>query len=214
VRRCIVTGSVRPKAELVRFVVGPAGEIVPDAEECLPGRGLWVLADGATLAHAISRNAFARAARRPVRVDADLLAHVVGLLRRRCLDLVGLARRAGQAVAGFEKVHAALGRENVALLLAASDGAEDGRAKLRAVAADVPVIALFDAAALGAALGRDRSVHAAILEGGLARRLVVECARLASLAAAPDTELPSHHLYAIGPAAADRALNDGRAGQR
>src|SRR5437870_12059149 len=46
-RRCVVTRAVLPKAALVRFVVGPTGEIVPDVAARLPGRGLWVKAERA-----------------------------------------------------------------------------------------------------------------------------------------------------------------------
>lgn len=186
-RRCIVTRTVQARDVQVRFVIAPDGRVVPDVGESLPGRGLWVTADRAVLGRAVARNAFAKAARRPVRVPGDLVEQVTAQLERRCLDQIGLARRAGQAVAGFEKVRDALrsgrvgGAGKVAVLLAACDGAADGRAKLRALAGDRAVIALFDAASLGAAFGRDLTVHAALAAGGLADRLIVDARRLEGL---------------------------------
>ena len=103
-RRCLATGQVLPKAALVRFVVGPDGALVVDVEERLPGRGLWVKADRAALEKAAAKRLFGRSARQMVIVPGDLPAQVVARLERRCLDLLGLARRAGLAVAGFEKV--------------------------------------------------------------------------------------------------------------
>ncbi|MGO1075448.1 RNA-binding protein [Inquilinus sp. CA228] len=180
-RRCIATGTVRSKAELIRFVVGPDGEVVPDLAERLPGRGLWVSAEREALRRAQAKGLFAKAARQSVRVPDDLVDRVEALLHRSCIDLIGMARRAGQAVAGYEKVHAWLAEGRAAVLLAASDGAADGRAKLAALAAavrPVPLVEIFSADALGMAFARDRMVHAAIARGGLAERLVAEAARL------------------------------------
>jgi predicted RNA-binding protein YlxR (DUF448 family) len=180
-RRCIATGAVRPKAELIRFVVGPDGEIVPDLADRLPGRGLWVSAEREALRRAQAKGLFAKAARQSVRAPDDLVDRVEALLHRSCIDLIGMARRAGQAVAGYEKVHAWLAEGRAAVLLAASDGAADGRAKLAALATavrPVPLVEIFSADTLGMASARDRMVHAAIARGGLAERLVAEAARL------------------------------------
>lgn len=183
-RRCIVTREVLPKESLIRFTVGPAEDIVPDVTGKLPGRGLWVKADRATLASAIAKGLFAKAARRPVYVPPDLIERTAALLAQRCLELAGLARRAGQTAVGFEKVRDALRRERVGALLAAADGAPDGRAKLKAMAGGHPVVALFTRAELSAALGRENAVHAAIAPGALAQRLIAESVRLMGLHAA------------------------------
>lgn len=134
-RRCIVTRERRPRAQLIRFVLDMDGQVVPDVDERLPGRGLWLSPGRDMVEMATSRRAFARAARRPVTVPPDLADRVEGLLVRRCLNTLGLARRGGQVVTGFEKVRARLREGSVAVLLAASDGAADGRAKVVALAA-------------------------------------------------------------------------------
>ena len=184
-RRCIVSGEVRPKAELLRFVVGPDGQVVPDIKGSLPGRGLWLLPQGPILEKARKRRLFARAARRQVTVAEDLVSQISRLLRRRCLDLIGLAKRAGQVVSGFEQVRPWLAEGRAGVLLAASDGASDGRGRLKALGLalrpDLPVIDVFSSAELGAALGREGVVHAAVAEGDLARKLLSEAARLSGL---------------------------------
>ncbi len=178
-RRCIVTGQVRPKEELLRFVVSPSGEVVPDVERRLPGRGIWLSPRRDVVNTAVSKRLFARAARRAVAVPEDLADRVAALLCRRCLDAMALARRAAQALCGFEKVKAEVKAGRVAVLVQARDAAEDGKCKMRALASGVPVVELFDAVELGAPFGRDQSVHAALLRGGLARRLVEEAGLLA-----------------------------------
>jgi ribosomal protein L7Ae-like RNA K-turn-binding protein len=108
---------------------------------------------------------------------------MVALMSQRCLDLVGLARRAGQVICGFEKVRDALRNGRVGIVLAAADGAADGRGKLKALAGELPILALFTGAELSAALGRENVVHAALVPGRLAERLNIESARLAGLRA-------------------------------
>jgi predicted RNA-binding protein YlxR (DUF448 family) len=182
-RRCIVTREVLPKESLVRFVVGPAGEVVPDIAGKLPGRGLWAKAERAVLAKAVDKNLFAKAARQSVNVPPDLVDRTVALLSQRCLDVIGLARRAGQAICGFEKVRDALRNGRVGIVLAAADGAADSRGKLKALAGELPTLALFTVAELSASLGRENVVHAALTPGRLAERLIAESARLAGLRA-------------------------------
>jgi len=182
-RRCIATREVLPKESLLRFVVGPASDVVPDVAGKLPGRGLWVKAERAALTHAAAKNLFAKAARQSVAVPDDLVDRTAALLAQRCLDLIGLARRAGQAVCGFEKVRDALRQDRAGVVLAAADGADDGRGKLKALAGERTVVALFTAAELSAAFGRENVVHAALAPGRLAERLIAESARLAGLRA-------------------------------
>jgi uncharacterized protein len=178
VRRCIVSGAVRPKDEMVRFVVGPNGEIVADVAERLPGRGFWLSADRDVLMKAGAKHMFAKAARRAVRVPDDLVDQVEGALVRRCLSLVGLARRAGQAVVGYEKAREWLKSGRNGVVVAAIDGSAGGRAKLEALASGAP-IAVLRADELGAAAGRDRAVHIVLSPGRLADSLKREAGRLA-----------------------------------
>lgn len=180
-RRCIVTREVLPKERLIRFAVDPDDRIVPDVEGKLPGRGLWVKADRSALQAAVAKNVFSKAARRPVEVPGDLSDRTAAMLRRRCLDLIGLARRAGQVVTGFERVRAELLRRNAGVLLAASDGAADGKRKMKGPAEGAGSMALFTSAELSSALGRENVVHAALMSGRLAELLIAESKRLACL---------------------------------
>lgn len=182
-RRCIASGTVRPKAELLRFVVAPDGQVVPDVEQRLPGRGIWLSARRDVVNTAVGKRLFAKAARKAVLVPEDLVDRIERLLARRGLAILGLARRAGQAVCGFEKVKAELKAGRVAVLVEARDASEDGRGKLRALARSAPVVELFDAAELGSVFGRDHVVHVGVAPGGLAKRLLDEASLLAGFRA-------------------------------
>lgn len=180
-RRCIVTGETGGKAGLIRFVVGPDAQIVPDVAEKLPGRGIWVSADRKTLEKAVTKRLFARGAKQPVEVDPGLVDQVEGLLSARVIELVSLARKAGQAMCGLEKVKGLLVNEEAVCLLQANDGSERERTRLRPPTGENAYFADLSAAELGLAFGRDRVIHAALISGGLSDRVRYESARLAGL---------------------------------
>jgi predicted RNA-binding protein YlxR (DUF448 family) len=199
-RRCIVTGETLPEGARIRFVADPEGCIVPDIEGRLPGRGLWVRADRATLERAVAKNQFARAAKAPVTAERDLADRVEALLVRRMLGDLGLARKSGALVFGFDNVVRALGeRAPPAVLVAAAEGAADGRRKLRNAAlaqgVKVEIVECLTSAELALALGRENVIHAALKPGRLAERLVVEAARLEGFRPASRR---------VGPAAPDK----------
>lgn len=168
-RKCIVTGNEEPRDSLLRFVVGPDNEIVPDMDGRLPGRGFWLSPERDVLHTAVAKRAFSKAARAAVTVPDDLADRVEALLAKKCRDKVGLARRAGQAIAGFEKVRIELKNRPCGALLLALDAQPGGKAKTRALAGDdTKVVEILTAAELGLAFGSDGVVHVVIAPGGLA----------------------------------------------
>jgi predicted RNA-binding protein YlxR (DUF448 family) len=175
VRMCAVSREQRPIDELIRFVVSPQGEVVPDVKHKLPGRGLWISASRQTIAEAVRRHQFKRGFKRDVRVAATLPADTENLLARSAVEALAIAAKAGQVISGFAKVEAALGGSGVQALIHASDGAEDGIRKLNALArqntgnrSEIPgfqVITALTSSELDLALGRSNVVHAALLAG-------------------------------------------------
>ena len=178
-RTCLATGEQAAPERMIRFVVGPDGEVVPDLARRLPGRGMWVRAERAAVERAMAKNLFARAARASVRPPADLAERVERLLLERALADLGRARRAGRAVAGFVKVEQMVGRQRAGLLVIAEEADGDGLAKLRA--SGLPIARLGDAAALGGIFGRDQTVYAAVARddagGEFIQRIEVGAAR-------------------------------------
>ena len=185
-RRCIVTRAVQPVSRLIRFVIGPDNAVVPDIAAKLPGRGLWLCARRDILRQACAANSFAKALGRNVSLSGDLPDRVERLLTQRCLDLMGLARRSGQAVAGFEKVRGYLRSGKGAVLLSASEAAAGDRGKLAALSPGSAAVDLFDGAELGSVFSRDHVVHAVIGRGGIADRFLANAARLESFRGSPD----------------------------
>lgn len=178
-RRCILSGTVLPQTALLRFAVGPDGFVAPDLKGTLPGRGLWLTPTRSAVETAQKKGAFARAAKRPITLPDHLADLIDQQFTHRMLNLMGLARKAGDLVTGFEKVKTLTGSGRAAVLIAARDAADDGKRKIQGSAPALPVIDLFNVDQLSLALGRKNVVHAAVRQGGLAQRLLNETARLA-----------------------------------
>jgi predicted RNA-binding protein YlxR (DUF448 family) len=180
-RKCIVTGESQPKGGLIRFVVGPEDQVVPDLLGRLPGRGFYVSATRAALEKAVKKGLFARAARMQVKVPDGLVTEIEDQLARRVVDLISLARKAGDAVMGFEKVKDWLEKGQAVVLIQASDGSERGKTKLHAPPGDESFIGCLTARELGLSFGREHAIHGALASGGLTPRVVEEAAKLAGL---------------------------------
>ena len=197
-RRDIVSGEVMPEGRLVRFVAAPDGTVVPDVAAKLPGRGLWVEASPAAITKAVEKKLFARAAKAPgggaakvqITADSGLSARGEKALVTRMLGDLGIARRSGALVLGFDNVLRALeGLKAPKVLIEAFDGASDGKRKLYAAAHRLElscvVIEALTSAELGLALGRGNVIHAAVLPGGFADRLILDAERLSGFRSRP-----------------------------
>jgi len=188
-----VSRTEKAPEDLIRFVLGPEGMIVPDLARRLPGRGVWVEATQGAVATAARRNVFARSLKRPVAVPADLPVQVERLMQRRLADALSLAKKAGLAVAGFAKVETLLERGEAAVLLHASEASADGAAKLdrrfKALlgdeAARQATVRELTGAEMSLAMGLPHVIHAASSQGGASQRIVQEAERLRRYRSAP-----------------------------
>jgi predicted RNA-binding protein YlxR (DUF448 family) len=184
-RMCAVSREVRGIDELIRFVVSPQGEVIPDLKRKLPGRGLWVSASRRTVAEAVRRHQFSRGFKRDVRVAATLPADTEALLVRSATEALAMAAKAGQVVSGFAKVEGLLEQGRAEALIHASDGAADGIRKLDAIAGqrsrnigesrDFPIVTVLTSEELDLALGRSNVIHAALLAGPASKTFLSRC---------------------------------------
>ena len=199
-RFCAVTGTAKPVAEMIRFVIGPGGSPVADLKRRLPGRGIWITATRQALAGAVKRKVFARSFKREIAVAPDFVEATERLLEQAVLDGLAIARKAGKVAIGYAKVEAALREGAVVARLEAADGASDGARKLGAVlrrrsgAGDdhIPVIQAFASAQLDLALGRSNVVHAALLAGPESETVLLRTGRLAHFRTGDLSESSGH----------------------
>lgn len=208
-RQCVVTRTVHEADALIRFARAPDGELVPDLDLRLPGRGAWVTCDRSVLEKAIKTKAFSRALKGETRIPEGLAERVDQMLVRRVCATLSLANKAGLAVAGFQQVDAALEKGQVAAVLHGHDAAADGRGKLDrkffAIQRDrglpAPLVDVLTISEMSLAMGRPSVVHAGLIPGGLTDRFLMEAERILRYRASPD---PSGQVFSKpDPASAD-----------
>lgn len=200
-RTCALTRELKPVAEMIRFVVGPTGDAVPDVKRKLPGRGIWVTATRDAIEDATKRNVFARGFKRDVRVASDLAAQTEQLIERAALDALAMAGKAGVVATGFSKVEAACGGDGILALIHAADAGDDGKRKLAAAlhrnsageSRKITVIDAFTGIQLDLALNRPNVVHAALLAGPGSDTFLARVARLTRFRTGISPETVSAH---------------------
>ncbi|ULL01153.1 RNA-binding protein [Bradyrhizobium sp. I71] len=202
-RMCAVSREVRPIDELIRFVVSPQGEVVPDLKRKLPGRGMWITASRKVVAEAVRRHQFSRAFKRDLRIPQTLPTDIEALLVRSVTEALGIAAKAGQVVAGFGKVESALREGTVEVLIHASDGAADGIRKLdmlarqnagnRGAEPQIPVVTALKSVELDLALTRSNVIHAALLAGPASRSFLSRSQMLVRYRMADDDKTAEKH---------------------
>jgi predicted RNA-binding protein YlxR (DUF448 family) len=207
-RMCALTRAEKPVAELIRFVLGPDGELVPDTEAKAEGRGVWISLSRDAVAQAVKKKVFARALQTEVKLPDDLPGLTELRLQQRYLNALGMARKAGQLTFGATKVKALIDTGKLIALITATDAAEDGRSKmvgpLKALhyaaeeeeihGFDVPHFELLSSEQMGLALGLENVIHAALTRGAAAQAAVEKARRLALYTAKPtkkDTDRPA-----------------------
>lgn len=205
---CALTRAEKPVSELIRFVLGPDGVLVPDTDAKAEGRGVWISLSRAAVAEAVKRKVFARSLQTEVKLPDDLPGLTELRLQQRYLAALSMARKAGQLTFGATKVRALIETGDLIALITATDAAEDGRSKmvgplkaLHYAAAEneidgfeVPHFELLSSEQMGLALGLENVIHAALTRGAAAQSAVEKARRLALYAAKPtekDTGRPA-----------------------
>jgi len=202
-RMCAVSRQVRPIDELIRFVISPQGDVVPDLKRKLPGRGMWLTASRGVVAEAVRRHHFGKAFKRELRIPQTFPADIEALLVRSVTEVLGIAAKAGQIVAGFGKVESALREGTVEVLIHASDGAADGIRKLdtlarqndgnRGAKPQIPVVTVLKSVELDLALTRSNVIHAALLAGPASKSFLSRSQMLVRYRMADDDKTAEKH---------------------
>lgn len=177
-RKCIVCGEVKEKEQLLRFTLTPDNRIIPDFKKKLPGKGIYVSVSQTALQKAVDKNLFAKAVKKNVKVNAELTQTVENILRKKGLESICLAKKAGVLITGFEKVSEQIKRGKIAFLLEAADAGADGHQKITNLAAGLEIFTIYDVEELDKALDKVNTVHAALLKSDMAKLVHTDLVRL------------------------------------
>ena len=198
-RRCVLSGRIAGRDELLRLAISPDGDVLPDAHAKAPGRGAWIGVTRAELGEALAngklKGALSRAFKSgALKVPEDLPERAELALTRALLDRLGLEMRAGKLILGSDRIANDARTGKVAALYHAADASDDGSRKLDQafrVGSDaegtgiVGIRLPLDRAALSVALGRDNVVHLALADRQSAERVAIPLRRLQTFLGGP-----------------------------
>ncbi|MBR2137142.1 MAG: DUF448 domain-containing protein [Alphaproteobacteria bacterium] len=170
-RKCVLSGEVKSKEELLRFVLLRDGTMIPDFDKKIDGHGFYVSNSKKTIEDLMQKNHLGKILHTKVTVPQDLAHTVETVLCQKCLNMINLARKAGCLVMGFEKVKEILSKDKAAFVIEACDSGEDGKQKIRAMAQSLNIYTLFDVATLSQTLNRENTVYLAVTKGPLGKSL-------------------------------------------
>lgn len=179
-RKCIATGEIFEKKDLLRFVVLEDNLIVPDFKKKLPGKGIYVKNSKTLLEKAINNNLFGKVLKKSVKTTNELVSQVENLLFKQALNSISLARKAGIMISGMDKVKEAIKKNNIAFLLEAQDAGADGHNKIMSLAKNIEVFNLFKIEELDKELAKDNTVHLAFIKSTMADSVRETFVRLTS----------------------------------
>jgi predicted RNA-binding protein YlxR (DUF448 family) len=185
VRKCILSGDREARGQLIRLVLSPDGEVLPDIRAKAPGRGAWIGVTRSELEAAQAKGKLKGALSRAfktgdIRIPEDLGERIATQLQRNALDRLGLESKTGAVVTGGEKLDKAARSGKLHLLLHAADAGADGAGKLaqawrvgrdaegsglRGLTLPVP------RTILSMSLGRENVVHAGLTDSRAAKRV-------------------------------------------
>ena len=109
-----------------------------------------------------------------------IFEQVENLIANRVIKLIGLSRKSGQCICGYEKVKDWLKKDIVKVLIQSSDGSSRGKSRLR-TPDDGKFIGCLSSKELGKVFGRENITHCALASGGLTQRIVEDAQRLKGL---------------------------------
>lgn len=168
---CFVEKKAYPREEMLRFVISPERVVVFDVNEKLPGTGIWLYPTASNLKNAIQKKLFYKAAGGTVTIPEELFESIQKTLKERCLNLLGLARKAGYLVFGFEGVKKAIETQEIIIAFEATDSSEKGKTKIYRPTDEFLICSCFTREELGQVTGQEAQVHIVVLKSKIATEL-------------------------------------------
>ena len=178
-RSCLSCRKTVDKDLLLRFVLSPEGEVFPDLDAKLPGRGAYTCCSSQCLVSAVKQRQFNRAFKKEVGImSSDCMMELIAtLMRDKILGYLGLAKKAGKIISGGSLVtDAARSRNKPGLILVATDISEAIGEKIVTLAAvhKIPCEQIFMKSDFGEILGKAPRSAVAVRLGGFVPKLVSE----------------------------------------
>jgi predicted RNA-binding protein YlxR (DUF448 family) len=176
-RTCVGCGSEEDRENMVRVIVGPAGELAADLAGGKFGRGGWLHPRPECVRKAAPRG-LSRSFRTAVSADAETLTLLLrNAAEARARALIASAARARHVALGTTAVKDALNSGGVCLVVVAADArAAAATPWIEQAVTDGQAVAFGTKDVLGVATGRAELAVLAILDSGIATALAAAIA--------------------------------------
>ena len=179
-RKCIVTGRILEKHNLLRFTILSDGTLVPDFKKKLPGTGVYVSASLNILSTAVAKNLFSKALKQKVKIPIGFIENVTSLLKQNGLNLISLARKAGILRTGFDKVSEQIKKNRAAFIIEAINAGTDGHNKIISLAKELEIFNIYTIEELDKALDKNNTVHIAFEKSEMSIKTIGEFRKISN----------------------------------
>lgn len=181
-RTCVGCRVSQPQASLVRYVLSPQQQLLVDYRQKLPGRGVYTCCDVDCIVKAVECKQLQRGLKvEQLQVGSDQVVNaIIETLLQRIENLLGMARKSGQAVSGSSAILNSLKRNGSFAFVLLSDDVSTGIASKVLTAAEsqrVEVFQMFSKGKIGEILGKGERSVAALQTGKLANAIKLEVQR-------------------------------------
>ena len=181
-RTCVGCRVSQPQANLVRYVLSPQQQLLVDYRQKLPGRGVYTCCDVNCVIKAVERKQLQRGLKvEQLQVGPDqIVISIIETLLQRIENLLGMARKSGQAVSGSSAILNGLKRNDSFAFVLLSDDVSTGIAdKVLSAAGSqhIEVFQMFSKGRIGEILGKGERSVAALQAGKLATAIKLEVQR-------------------------------------
>lgn len=181
-RKCVLSGVVTEKDDMIRFVISPDNIVTPDIKAKLPGRGAWVTALKTDLDQVIAKNLFNKAFKTKVKPMENMAELISDLLKKDVLDALSICRKSGNLQMGHLKAEESILSGRTRIYVVANDAGTDTRKKLTAKMRTIAekkgkkcyIFDHFTSAELVKCLGQEKIIHIAIKTGPMAVSLLAK----------------------------------------
>lgn len=106
-----MTGETYAVHKLIRFVLDPEGNVIPDVTAKLPGRGGWVLAEGKVLDRAMKKKIFVRFGHKVLASSGRKMADVATVADQDMDPEAGTGKNQPEASTGKKQPEAGTGKQ-------------------------------------------------------------------------------------------------------
>ena len=175
---CHITKKLCPSSLMIRFVLTSSNILTLDLYHEFDGKEFYVIASKKELENlALHYNEKCGKTFQ----KENIVSKIDNILSKRIISLIGLARKAGKVIIGYEKIQRSLSFNKIELLLQTKDGSKNRKEDLLLPKSQKSRIDCLNRQELGVPFGKDSVANVGFLKSGFTNPLIFDTSRLEKL---------------------------------